>query len=86
MDERPLARSVVARQRFGRLFSLGDRNSPSSWTPAIILGEDDEELPYSIAPFEYSRDSSSLPAKISIKTRTNLTLPFDKLDIWLANE
>ena len=46
MDERPLARSVVARQRFGRLFSLGDRNSPSSWTPAIILGEDDEELPY----------------------------------------
>ena len=86
MEERPLARSVVSRQRFGRLFSLGDRNSPGSWTPAIILGKDDEELSYSIAPFEYSRDSSSLPAKISIKTRTNLTLPFDQLDTWVASE
>tara|TARA_B100000900_G_scaffold414061_2_gene439614 strand:- start:25 stop:1809 length:1785 start_codon:yes stop_codon:yes gene_type:complete len=86
MEERPLARSVVARQRFGRLFSLGDRNSPNSWTPAIILCEDDEDLPYSIAPFQYSRDSSSLPAKISIQTRTNLTLPFDRVDIWHANE
>ena len=86
MEERPLARSVVARQRFGRLFSLGDRNSPSSWTPAIILGNDDEKLPYSMAPFEYSRDSSSLPAKISSKTRTYLTLPFNQLDTLVASE
>ena len=86
MGERPLARSVVARQRFGRLFSLGDRNSPSSWTPAIILSESDKDLPFSIAPFRYFRDSTKLPAKISIKTRTNLTLPFDRLDTWFASE
>ena len=86
MDERPLARSVVARHRFGRLFSLGDRNSPASWSPALILSSDDEDLSFSLAPFEFSRDSSSLPAKLSIKTRTNLTLPFDGLDLWEATE
>ncbi|MDE0953219.1 MAG: DUF5591 domain-containing protein [Candidatus Poseidoniales archaeon] len=86
MGERPLARSVVARHRFARLFSLGDRNSPSSWSPALILNSDDEKLPISIAPFEFSRDSSSLPAKLSIQTRTNLTLPFDSLDLWEATE
>ena len=86
MDERPLARSVVARHRFGRLFSLGDRNSPASWSPALILSPDDENLSFSLAPFEFSRDSSSLPAKLSIKTRTNLTLPFDGLDLWEATE
>jgi hypothetical protein len=53
MDERPLARSVVARHRFGRLFSLGDRNSPDAWSPALILSSEDEKLPYSIAPFEF---------------------------------
>ena len=86
MDERPLARSVVARHRFGRLFSLGDRNSPASWSPALILSSDDEKLSFSLAPFEFSRDSSTLPAKLSIKTRTNLTLPFDSLDLWEATE
>ncbi len=86
MDERPLARSVVARHRFGRLFSLGDRNSPDAWSPALILSSEDEKLPYSIAPFEFSRDSTSLPAKLTIKTRTNLTLPFDSLDTWVATE
>jgi archaeosine synthase len=86
MDARPLARSVVARHRFGRLFSLGDRNSPASWSPALILSSDDENLSFSLAPFEFSRDSSSLPAKLSIKTRTNLTLPFDSLDLWEATE
>jgi archaeosine synthase alpha-subunit len=86
MDERPLARSVVARHRFGRLFSLGDRNSPASWSPALILSSDDENLSFSLAPFEFSRDSSSLPAKLSIKTRTNLTLPFDSIDLWEATE
>ncbi|MDC3326172.1 DUF5591 domain-containing protein [Euryarchaeota archaeon] len=86
MDERPLARSVVARHRFGRLFSLGDRNSPDAWSPALILSSEDEKLPYSIAPFEFSRDSTNLPAKLTIKTRTNLTLPFDSLDTWVATE
>jgi len=86
MDERPLARSVVARQRFARLFSLGDRNSPSSWSPALVLNKDDVELPFSLAPFEFSRDSHSLPAKLTVKTRTNLSLPFDSLDLWTATE
>ena len=79
-----MARSVVARHRFGRLFSLGDRNSPNAWSPCLVLSPDDEKLPYSIAPFEFSRYSTNLPAKLTIKTRTNLTLPFDSLDTWVA--
>jgi len=86
MDERPLARSVVARHRFGRLFSLGDRNSPGSWSPALILSQNDGDLSTSIAPFFFSRDSSSLPSKLTIGTRANLTLPFDSLDLWKATE
>ena len=42
-DERPLARSVVARGRFARIFSLGDRAAPSSWTPGLVVYSDDPE-------------------------------------------
>ena len=40
-DERPLARSVAARGRFARIFALGDRTSPSSWTPGLIVSAND---------------------------------------------
>ena len=86
MDGRPLARGVESRQRFSRIFSLGDRKNPSSWTPGIVLGINDPELPISIAPFSSRRNSSSIPAKISISTRGNFCFPFDALDTWTSME
>ncbi len=86
MSEKAMARSVVARQRFSRLFALGDRKSPISWSPALVIGSEDNELPISLAPLSYSRDGKSLPAKIQMSTRGNLCLPFDSTDVWHASE
>ncbi|MBT4346838.1 MAG: hypothetical protein HOD67_04695, partial [Euryarchaeota archaeon] len=86
MSERPMARSVVARQRFSRLFALGDRKSPISWSPGLVIAPEDKELAISIAPLTYSRDGTSLPAKIQMSTRGNLCLPFDSIEEWYANE
>ncbi len=86
MSSRPLARGVESRMRFSRIFSLGDRKNPTSWTPAIVLNESDPILPISIAPFISSRESSTLPATISISTRGNFCFPFDGLDQWSSVE
>ena len=86
MSTRPLARGVESRMRFSRIFSLGDRKKPTSWTPAIVLNESDPLLPISIAPFISSRHSSTLPATISISTRGNFCFPFDGLDQWSSIE
>ena len=86
MVARPLARGVDSRIRFSRIFSLGDRKNPTSWTPAIILNEDDPLLPISLAPFLSYRDSTSLPANISITTRGKFCYPFDSVDTWSSVE
>ena len=75
-DERPLARSVAARGRFARIFSLGDRASPSSWTPGLVLSSDDPEIPLPFAAFRMNRDSSMIPAKMSLEVLGDLCLPF----------
>ena len=86
MVERPLARGVDSRMRFSRIFSLGDRKKPTSWTPAIILNEEDPSLPISLAPFISYRDSTYLPATISITTRGKFCYPFDSVDTWSSVE
>lgn len=86
MVERPLARGVDSRMRFSRIFSLGDRKKPTSWTPAIILNEEDPSLPISLAPFISYRDSTCLPATISITTRGKFCYPFDSVDTWSSVE
>ncbi len=86
MAGRPLARDVVARQRSSRLFSLGDRANPVSWAPAIIISDDDPDLPISISPFSFRRDNSEFPSKLSMRTRANICYPFDGLDEWVASE
>ncbi len=85
-DERPLARSVVARGRFARIFSLGDRASPSSWTPGLVVASDDPEIPLEFAAFRTLRDSRVIPAKLSIEVLGDLCLPFGKSEIWNAEE
>tara|TARA_Y100000746_G_scaffold43099_1_gene32544 strand:+ start:4185 stop:5966 length:1782 start_codon:yes stop_codon:yes gene_type:complete len=86
MGGRPLARDVVARQRTSRLFSLGDRANPSSWAPAIVISDDDPELPISMSPLSFRRDNSDFPSKLTMSTRANICFPFDGLDVWEASE
>ena len=65
---------------------LGDRNSPKSWTPALVAGPNDPEMPVSLAPFSSIRESEKLPASVTIATSGNLCFPFDSEDIWTATE
>ena len=85
MEERPLARTTVSRDRFSRLFSIGDRNSPESFSPCLIVGDDDPELPISIAPLYLKLDNSDIPSSMQISTRAKLCYPFDKKDTWMSS-
>ena len=82
MTERPIGRDVLARDRFSRLISLGDRKDPLSWSPGLIISEIDPDIPVSIAPLISTLDSSSIPSTLKISTRANLCYPFDSLDSW----
>ena len=77
MAERPIGRNVISRDRFSRLISLGDRNNPSSWSPCLILGEEDPEVPISIAPLVSKSDTSAIPSSTKIRTRSKLCFPFE---------
>ncbi len=86
MAERPIGRDVIARQRFARLFSLGDRRAPLSWSPGLVLGPNDPELPVPLAPLRSIRSSDSIPAIITLRTRGDICYPFDSEDEWVAQE
>tara|TARA_Y100000768_G_scaffold388194_1_gene382712 strand:- start:1410 stop:3188 length:1779 start_codon:yes stop_codon:yes gene_type:complete len=86
MSDRPLSREVTSRNRFSRLFSLGDRRSPSSWAPGLVLSELDPEINLETAPFIFRRDSTKLPARLELSTRGDLCFPFDGQDNWEASE
>ena len=86
MVERPIGRDVISRDRFSRLFSLGDRNDPASFSPGLVIGEDDPDFPISIAPFSSSMDNSTIPSSMKVRTRANLCFPFDSLDTWEASQ
>ena len=82
MTERPIGRDVLARDRFSRLISLGDRKAPLSWSPGLIISEIDPDVPVPIAPLISNLDSTSIPSTLKISTRANLCFPFDSLDSW----
>ncbi len=84
--ERPLARGVAARSRFARIFALGDRRSPSSWTPGLVTGSSDPEIPLSMAALRVERDASTIPASLSMQVLDDLCLPFGGLETWQAEE
>ena len=46
-----LGRTVMHRDRYARRWGLGDRKSPTSETPALVLMEGDPALPLAYAPF-----------------------------------
>ena len=63
-----LGRTVLHRDRYGRVWGLGDRKAPTATTPALVLMADDPALPVDYAPFS-SASSTSLPSVLSITSR-----------------
>ncbi|MEC7694900.1 MAG: DUF5591 domain-containing protein [Candidatus Thermoplasmatota archaeon] len=82
MNERPIGRDVKFRDRFSRLISLGDRNNPASWSPGLIISDEDPTFPVSIAPLLCIKDPSEIPPSMEIKTRDNLCFPFESKETW----
>ena len=82
MGERPIGRNVIARDRFSRLISIGNRNNPLTWSPGLITSDLDPQLPISIAPLTSQIDSSEIPPTLRITTRDRLCFPFDSVDTW----
>ncbi|MEE3084156.1 MAG: hypothetical protein VX330_01660, partial [Candidatus Thermoplasmatota archaeon] len=56
-----LGRTVLHRDRYGRVWGLGDRKSPASQTPGLVLMGDDPALPVAYAPFS-SSTTAALPS------------------------
>ena len=81
-----LGRTVTSRERFARIFALGDRSNPSAYTPSIVLMDDDDSMEVADAPFRMFRDSSKAPAELKMKTRANLCPPFEDQVLWKASE
>ena len=69
-----LGRTVLHRDRYGRVWGLGDRKSPTAKTPALVLMQDDPLLPVDYAPFS-STSSASLPSVLSITSRGAFSPP-----------
>ena len=63
-----LGRTVVHRDRYARRWGLGDRKSPASETPAVVLMSGDPTLPLTYAPFE-SSTTSSIPSVLTVRSR-----------------
>ena len=85
-DEAALGRTVEARERFARIFALGDRKKPSARTPALVLVDGDSEMDSRIAPFRLTRDSARVPSTLKLRTRGKLCPPFEKEIVWEASE
>ena len=69
-----LGRTVVARYRFARQWALGDRKSPVSSTPALVLLDGDIEVEPHLAPFRSSTDGA-IPATLHFESRLPLSPP-----------
>ena len=70
-----LGRTVIARQRMARLWALGDRSAPVSFTPGLVLLDGDSEKEVSLAPFICQTDSA-IPSTMTITGRAGLD-PFE---------
>ena len=69
-----LGRTVMHRDRYARRWGLGDRKSPTSETPALVLMEGDPALPLAYAPFE-SSTTASIPTVLSVRSRGAFSPP-----------
>jgi hypothetical protein len=69
-----LGRTILHRQRYARMWGLGDRRNPSTTTPGLVLMDDDMEVPLAYAPFS-STTSSTLPAVLEVVSRGPFSPP-----------
>jgi len=69
-----LARTVMLRHRFSRQWGLGDRKSPTSLTPSLVLMDDDVVLPVTYAAFS-TTSTSTLPATLEMRARGAFIAP-----------
>ncbi len=81
-----VGRMVSSRERYSRIFAIGDRNDPVGFTPSFVLMENDDDLEVDIAPFRLVRNSTIVPAKLTLQTRGKICPPFDELVEWNASE
>ncbi|MBJ84221.1 MAG: hypothetical protein CMB52_01715 [Euryarchaeota archaeon] len=81
MEHKPLARTVMSRWRHARVLGLGDRATPSSFTPGLCLTENDPIVDIEMAPFTIHHDSTELPATLKVSARGPWSFPFDEDDI-----
>ena len=65
---RALGRTVLARNRHARILGLGDRRSPSSETPAMVMIQGDPESFRTHCAFRFERDPTCSPALLSMET------------------
>lgn len=87
VTDRPLARTVLSRQRHARIIGLGDRRAPGAFTPGLILTPD-ESADIALAPFVMTHDATTLPARLELTARGPWAYPFEAEDIpvWQAAE
>ena len=76
-----MARTVLSRWRHARVFGLGDRATPESFTPGLCLTSNDPEMSIDMAPFMIEHNSDTLPATLSMTARGNWAFPFGDDDI-----
>ena len=80
-----MARTVLSRWRHARVFGLGDRAAPESFTPGLCLTPTDPEMAVEMAPFMVEHNSEILPATLSASARGNWAFPFGEGDIPIYN-
>ncbi|MBH32914.1 MAG: hypothetical protein CMB75_00735 [Euryarchaeota archaeon] len=85
-DDDALGRTVEVRERFARIFALGDRKRPSARTPALVLVDGDSEMDPELAPFRLIRDPTTVPSTLKLRTRGKLCPPFEREIVWEASE
>ena len=69
-----LGRTVLHRDRYARVWGLGDRKAAAATTPTLVLMEDDPSLPLAYAAFTTS-STSSLPSTLSVASRAAFSPP-----------
>ena len=68
-----IGKVVIARQRFARVWGLGDRKNPVAMTPALV-SLDGDDIPLELSPFSSSL-SQEIPASLSLNSKFPLSPP-----------
>lgn len=69
-----LGRTVLSRDRFARLWGLGDRAQPGARTPGLVLLDGDPSIDVALAPFE-ATTTRTLPATLTLSSRGAFEVP-----------